>query len=216
MPPILGYWKIRGLVQPVRFILKYTETEFEEKWYEIAPDLSRESWLKEKFTLGLELPNLPYFIEGDIRMTQSRAILRHVAREADPSLLGTNDVEYRRIDMLENHTWDFWMSLINLCFRYTEEDKCSFLRSLPPQLELLSNFIGENKWSISDNLTYVDFMLYEALYQHKIFSSNCIVGFPKLQQFLENFEALPQISAYFLSENYIHTPLYTRLARHYI
>jgi glutathione S-transferase len=30
--------------------------------------------------LGLDFPNLPYLFDGDIKLTQSNAILRHVAR----------------------------------------------------------------------------------------------------------------------------------------
>ena len=30
---------------------------------------------------GLEFPNLPYYIDGDVKLTQSSAILRHIARE---------------------------------------------------------------------------------------------------------------------------------------
>jgi len=217
MKPTLGYWKIRGLVQPVRFILAYTGTEYDQKYYEIGPDLSRESWLKEKFTLGLEFPNLPYWIEGDeIKLTQSRAILRHIARDKAPALLGKTSREQRQIDMLENHMWDCWMGLVLTCFHYTEQEKANFLHTLPGQLELLSNFIGENTWSVGDSLTYVDFMIYEALYQHRVFSSNCLHAFPRLETFLTQFEALPAIAEYMKSPDYIEAPLYTRLAKHYI
>lgn len=34
-PPIaLGYWKIRGLAQPLRFLLEYTEHPYENVMYE--------------------------------------------------------------------------------------------------------------------------------------------------------------------------------------
>ena len=41
-------------------MLHYKEVEFEDKMYTQgdAPDFSREEWLKEKFTLGLDLPNV--------------------------------------------------------------------------------------------------------------------------------------------------------------
>ena len=52
--PVLGYWKIRGLAQPIRLLLGYAEAEFEDKIYECGdgPEFNRECWLKEKFTLG--------------------------------------------------------------------------------------------------------------------------------------------------------------------
>ena len=57
--------------------------------------------MKEKFTLGLEFPNLPYWIEGDLKLTQSVAILRHVARKAN--LFGKSDIEQAKLDVYYNY-----------------------------------------------------------------------------------------------------------------
>ncbi|TOF72058.1 hypothetical protein CGJ15_27680, partial [Vibrio parahaemolyticus] len=64
-------------------MLEYLGTEYEEKFYNFgpAPDFDRSEWLNEKFKLGLDLPNLPYYIDGDIKITQSHAILRHLGRQ---------------------------------------------------------------------------------------------------------------------------------------
>jgi glutathione S-transferase len=45
--------------------------------------------MDEKFTLGLDFPNLPYIIdaEKDVKLTQSMAIMRYVAGEIAPELL---------------------------------------------------------------------------------------------------------------------------------
>ena len=52
--PLLGYWKIRGLAQPIRMMLGYAEVDFEDKLYEVtdAPEFNRDAWFNEKFTLG--------------------------------------------------------------------------------------------------------------------------------------------------------------------
>jgi glutathione S-transferase len=52
--------------QPIRLLLAYTETDYAEKVYEMgdAPDFEKSDWLKDKFRLGLDFPNLPYYIEG--------------------------------------------------------------------------------------------------------------------------------------------------------
>ena len=34
-----------------------------------------------KFKLGLDFPNLPYLIDGNIKVTQSNAILRYLGRK---------------------------------------------------------------------------------------------------------------------------------------
>lgn len=51
-----------------------------------------------KPTLGLDFPNLPYYLDGDVAITQSDAILAHVARAA--SLDGSTPALRARAAML--------------------------------------------------------------------------------------------------------------------
>jgi glutathione S-transferase len=46
-----------------------------------APDFNADEWFNVKFTLGLDLPNLPYFIDGDINLTEHVPILRQICRK---------------------------------------------------------------------------------------------------------------------------------------
>jgi len=34
-----------------------------------------------KHSLGLDFPNLPYYIDGEVKLTQTNAILRHISRK---------------------------------------------------------------------------------------------------------------------------------------
>lgn len=38
--------------------------------YGPPPQLSRKDWEDDKYKLGLSFPNLPYYIEGDLKLTQ--------------------------------------------------------------------------------------------------------------------------------------------------
>uniref|UniRef100_A0A8C9UPY3 glutathione transferase n=2 Tax=Marmotini TaxID=337730 RepID=A0A8C9UPY3_SPEDA len=60
MPMTLGYWDIRGLAHPIRLLLEYTDSSYEEKRYTMgdAPDYDRSQWLSEKFKLSLDFPNV--------------------------------------------------------------------------------------------------------------------------------------------------------------
>ena len=99
MSVTLGYWKIRGLGAPVRYLMehagvKYTNVEYEQGE---GPDFSRESWLSVKFTLGLDFPNLPYLIDGDVKLTETFAIMKYLADKYKPELLGGSADERARI-----------------------------------------------------------------------------------------------------------------------
>lgn len=68
----LGYWNIRGLADPIRYLLHHVGADFEDKRYEVgpAPKFDESSWLNEKYKLGLDFPNLPYYIDGNLKLTQ--------------------------------------------------------------------------------------------------------------------------------------------------
>lgn len=83
MAPILGYWNVRGLGQYIRNLLIYKGVNFEDKVYKFGPppDFDRFDWTGEKFSLGLKFPNLPYYIDGKVKLTQGIAILRYLGRK---------------------------------------------------------------------------------------------------------------------------------------
>ena len=64
--PKLGYWKIRGLAQPIRHLFAYLKTPFEDVLYETgdAPEFSRDCWTQNK--VDMNFPNLPYLITKDV------------------------------------------------------------------------------------------------------------------------------------------------------
>ena len=111
----LGYWKIRGLAQPVRTLLRYLDVAFVDALYEQgdAPSFSREAWLSKKGSLGLDFPNLPYLIDetdaaAPVRLTQSAAILRYLARRygADAELYGGSPARLAAVDQALDQTID--------------------------------------------------------------------------------------------------------------
>lgn len=83
--PILGYTNVRGLAQSIRNLLTYKGVNYEDKQYYTCPTppYDRAEWTKDKPCLGLKFPNLPYFIDGDVKMTQTVAILRYLGRKYD-------------------------------------------------------------------------------------------------------------------------------------
>ncbi|XP_073906911.1 glutathione S-transferase Mu 1-like isoform X2 [Castor canadensis] len=139
MPMTLGYWGFRGMTHPIRLLLEYTDSSYEEKRYTIgdAPDYDRSQWLSEKFTLGLDFPNLPYLIDGARKITQSNAILHYIARKHD--LCGETEEEKIRVDIVENQVMDTRMQFFMLCFNPDfEKQKLEYLQDLPEKMKLYS------------------------------------------------------------------------------
>ena len=99
--PVLGYWDIRGLAQPIRFLLAYLGIGYCEKTY-IAG--STESWEQDKETLGLPFPALPYYIDKDneIYLTETLAILKYIAVKHQPSMLGKSVEDQGTVEMLSH------------------------------------------------------------------------------------------------------------------
>ena len=61
------------------------------------------------------------------------------------------------------------------------------------------NFLGSRPWFAGDSLTFVDFVMYELLDQHRELDKALCAKYTKLMEFLDRFEKLPQIEAYMKS-----------------
>jgi glutathione S-transferase len=213
MAPTLAYWDIRGLAEPIRLLLVYTGTEFEDKRYYCgdAPTFDKSSWFDIKFSLGLDFPNLPYYIDGDVKLTQTNAILRHISRTN--GLDGKTDAEKDRVDLMENEVMDFRNGFVRLSYNPDFANlKADYLTGLDSKLEAFSNFLGDRPFFAGDSVTHPDFHMYEMLWSHAKLAPEHVEKFPKLVDFMTRFEALPKISDYVKSDKFLKTPLNNKMA----
>lgn len=217
MAPIkLGYWEIRGLAHPARLLLGYTDTEFEDVLYPCgdAPDYDVSSWFSVKESIGLDFPNLPYLIDGDIKITQSNAIMRYIGRKN--KMDGETEEEKVRVDMMENQAMDFRNKFVDLCYRNAKqnyEEACSkYDKSVASTLNRFEKFLGDNKYFAGNKLTYVDFIMYELLTHHLIYKSNILEPYPKLTDFRKRFEEIPKIAAFMKSDKCFKGPINNKMA----
>jgi len=212
--PVFCYWDIRGLAQPARLLLNYTGTDFEDRLLSCgpAPDFDRSCWLDTKFSLGLDFPNLPYYIDGDIKITQSNAILRYIARKNN--MCGNTEEEKARVDMAADQVMDLRNGFVRLCYNPDFDNlKSGYLTNVAGTLELFSNFLGKNSWLAGETLTFPDFHFYEMLDQHKQLAPDCLSKFPNLVAYCQRFEELPKIAAYMKSDKFMKAPLNNKMAK---
>jgi len=207
--PTLGYWALRGFGQPIRMLLHYLEIDFEDKRY-----TSFDVWGNEKFNLGLDFPNIPYWIEGNTKITESKAILKYIAREKGNGL-NLDSVELKwKAEMFESFLTDFWRTLLHTCTEWTDALRETFAKNVPRYMEQVEKFIGSNKFALGNKITYVDFLLYEILYHYKTYDDKILNSYPGLQGYMKNFETVPTISKYMASPEYIKGPCANPYAKH--
>uniref|UniRef100_A0A8D0FV34 glutathione transferase n=1 Tax=Strix occidentalis caurina TaxID=311401 RepID=A0A8D0FV34_STROC len=197
----------------------------------VTPDYDKSQWINEKEKLGLDFPNvgalvapspggpmpwcplqLPYFIDGTTKLTQSNAIMRYIARKH--KMCGETEEEILRVDMLENQIMDFRMSLVMVCYNPDfEKLKPGYLEQLPGKLKLFSNFLGDRKWFVGEKLTFVDFLMFDVLEQNRIFEPKCLEPFKNLKDFMDRFGALEKVAAYMKSSRFLKMPINNKMAK---
>lgn len=210
--PLLVYWDIRALAEPIRLLLHFARVDFEDRripFGEMGPSLL-EPWMSQKYSQGLDFPNLPYYVEGNLKISQSSAILQHLARKHN--LYGDNLEEQAKIDMVAGTVndlrWSAWVTYNDGDFHQIKED---WKRTLPGRLGELSTFLEGKEFVLGKKISYVDFLLYESMEWYRKFAPEVFAEAKELvnlEQFQKRIEALPQIKAYMESDQFKEWPLF--------
>ncbi|CAK8678977.1 unnamed protein product [Clavelina lepadiformis] len=219
MPKVtFGYWDLRALAESIRTILEYCGTDYEDKRYQLRgepPNVDRSDWFDVKFKLGLDFPNIPYLIDGDVKMTQQWAILKYVARKYG-NLVPKTEEETRRCDMAQEVSKDIWSGFHRVIFDFAnyEASKKTFLEeTLPKILEAMEAFLQNSDWMAGATLTYVDFEVCERLDVLTEFKSSCLDKYPNVKKYKERFFALDKITAYRSSDRFKEYPIVPHFAK---
>jgi glutathione S-transferase len=221
----LGYWGIRGLAQPIRFLLISANVPFSEVRLGVLQDgtllnenKEGEDWGSVRSTLDMPFPNLPYLIDtswaSPVRLSQSNAILRYLARRFD--FYGDSETDRIEIDILQDEAYDFRNEIIDTAYTLGEGYAAVYenfsTNTLPHYLDSFEAYLArrDNKnFFVGSRLSLVDFVLYELFWQITLMVPKSIAesSRPTLFAFIKTFEKAPRIANYLQSENYIERPV---------
>eukprot|EP01065_Artemidia_motanka_P046140 TRINITY_DN6924_c0_g1_i1.p2 TRINITY_DN6924_c0_g1~~TRINITY_DN6924_c0_g1_i1.p2 ORF type:complete len:276 (+),score=100.51 TRINITY_DN6924_c0_g1_i1:63-830(+) len=226
--PALVYWDIRGLAEPCRLCLEYVGADFDDvridagsveqghTWTVDGKEMKggyKEYWLqhiKPQVSESVPFVNLPYFIDGDLRLVQSGAILRHIARKY-PQLIGPQPA---LTDVLLDAATDFDSAFTGLCYASWSEGgeatQAFLQKTLPAQLSQFDRYAGTTDGPFVDGgsgPTIADFKLFELLRKVLLMSPPALDGYPRLQLFVRTVSELPAVADYIKSGRAIDRPL---------
>jgi len=204
----VAYWPIRGLANPIRFLLEYVDADYKETRHD------KQEWPNVKFELGLDFPNLPYLIDDKVKLSQSGAILRYLADKHD--LHGGQDAAERaRLEMLAFECVDIHGAIARAVYSPDYDNLKDELENttLTSKMTQLVTFLGDKKFFGGDQVKFPDFHLYEVLVTATRMFPKLGELFPTITDYIRRFEQLPRIAAYMASPKYIDSPYFGRQAK---
>ena len=155
----LGYWGVKGILEPIRWLAAHLGLEFKE----FNPK-SVEEWGQTKSTLHLDFPNLPYLIDGDFRLTESSAIPVYlIGKTGHKDLLGKNIAEIAQVRQIQGVISDTKQNFIKAAFGSGDKSE-ALAKTLEPagstiqKIEHLSKFLGTKDFLLG-HVTYADLEL---------------------------------------------------------
>ena len=107
----LGYWKIRGLAQQIRYLLEFLEVPYKEDIYS-----EYEEWTKAIPNLGMHFWNLPYLIDGELRFSETSAIMRYLARRYNKDLEGKTNEDFAMVEQMYGVLGDIKNQVSKTCY----------------------------------------------------------------------------------------------------
>ncbi|KAI1289717.1 Glutathione S-transferase [Halotydeus destructor] len=199
--PVLGYWDIRGLCEPIRFLLHHVGADFEDRRYPATQDGAKIWYGSDRENLGFDFPNLPYWIEGDVTATQSITVLRHAARKYN--LIGKPE-DVLRIELAEQQADGMRVNMLNMAYNMDSYEiyKKRRLDNLPKEVEEFTKFLGDRKFVTGNEVTYVDFLWYHTLDYYRQFEPTAFEGKDSIAAYQKRIEQLPNIAKYIQSPTY--------------
>ena len=152
----------------------------------------------------LDFPNLPYLFDGDLKLTQSKAILYYLGRKYN--LMGKNPNEEAHVMMLCEEAHDFRIQLSGLCYGpkgdSAEERKNFVETAVTERFKKLDDYLGKHntKFAVGDQPTVADFQLYEYIDCSLPLegAQGLLDKYSNLKRYMKTIRELPEIKDYII------------------
>jgi len=190
MAPVLGYWTLRGRGEPIRNLLHFADVKFEDKHY-----TGMEEWGKDKEALGLDFPNLPYYIDGDRKITETTAIMSYLARKY--KLDGGCEDNRIRVDMATSIILDALTPQVTLCYNPEfATAKKTFLEGADKLIAKMTSLLQKGPFILGEKVCSADFLLLETVERYVTLIPDLLDSHPELKEFHKKITELPAIAKY--------------------
>ncbi|XP_004644680.1 glutathione S-transferase A4-like [Octodon degus] len=194
--PKLYYFRGRGRMESIRWLLAAAGVEFEEEFLETREQY--EKLQKDGLLLFGQVPLVE--IDGMV-LTQTRAILSYLA--AKYNLYGKDLKERARIDMYTDGTLDLMLMIASAPFKAPgdrDEAYATVTRRAKtcyfPAFEKILKGHGDEHCLVGNKLSWADIQLLEAVLMVEELDAAALSDFPLLQAFKTRISNVPTIKKF--------------------
>lgn len=222
--PTLVYWNIAGIAQPIRLALILAGVEFIDVRINAGddpsnPDTYKSAWLlrRKEIENVLLFPDLPYYLDDKVALSQSNTILKYIGRQHN--LLGPSEYMVDQVlDQLNTMELNY--------FRRAYSEGMDAVRvwcreEMPQLLTKWDLLLDSQPFLTGDEPTVADLKLYEFLRVVKIaeqetatndepideMANSKVGGSTLLASFVKRIEDIPSVKAYIECGDFLHRPL---------
>ena len=209
----VGYWKIRGLVEPIHMYLAYKDVPYEVTAYTYE---NAAKWTEDdKKNLGIEFPNIPYIIDGDVKLSQSNSILKYLEKKFGSYCNGdlAHDI---KLDVLLESISDIRLPFTLMCYMEGDMAKKKEMYLSPrntSKFEYFDGWLKDRKFLTGDSLCVADFALWNIVDYNDSFDANILASYKNIQRFKKDFQSDPKVDAYLKDPNYKKFPINGAIAQ---
>ena len=209
----VGYWPIRGLVEPIHMYLAYKEVPHEKVVY---PYDNIEKWTEQdKKNLGIDFPNIPYIIDGEFKLSQSNSILKYLEGKFGSYYNGdlAHDI---KLDTLLDSVYEIRVPFGILFYMEGDLAKKKEEYQSPrilSKFEYFNEWLRNRKYLTGDSVCVADFAFWNLVDYHNLFDIKILEKYENIQRFKRDLENEPKVKEYLNSPDYRPFPINAWMAQ---